>query len=122
MSPAEPAQPVGDAPCPIEGCSETVKLYRYREQSSRGSMFKGKFYARCSRHGRVIEASSSSTQDHVINNGNIWDRDGVPAAPAQELTLPTPEPQKATGSQSQQEPASELKKRPFLEGWNLWDW
>ena len=60
MSPAEPAQPVGDAPCPIEGCSETVKLYRYREQSSRGSMFKGKFYARCSRHGRVIEASSSS--------------------------------------------------------------
>ena len=125
----EPAQPIGEAPCPIEGCGQVVKVYRYRERSGRGSMFKGKFYASCPTHGRVIEAARAATQEHVLEKGTIWGPKATTAPAAAEPAAVAAEPAKAVTVAPQKavaaparEPTAPTRAQRFLQGWNLWSW
>jgi hypothetical protein len=111
-------EPIGTAPCPITGCAQVLEVFKYRERGTRGSPFKGKFYARCPEHGRVIEAIAPASQEHVLAKGNIWAADQKPssAQPApQPIPVPAPEPAQPT----------QVPTRPiptWLLGWKLWDW
>jgi hypothetical protein len=139
MSNLPKPEPIGTVPCPITGCAQVLEVFKYRERGTRGSPFKGKFYARCPQHGRVIEAIAPASQEHVLANGNIWAPDQKPstaelarvipaparpalhvvARPAAVPALPTQEP-----AQQPAQPTHE-PSRPaptWLQGWNLWDW
>jgi len=130
MSKPTKPEPIGSAPCPAAGCGELLEVFKYRERSARGSRFKGKFYARCPTHGSVIEASSPSSQEHVLAKGTIWGNQKPPALPAP--TKPAQEPTKpALPVVAQPAPEStpaptpaprESTMRRWLQGWNLWDW
>jgi hypothetical protein len=130
MSTKDKPQPVGTCPCPHQGCTEVLQVFKYRERSGRGSMFKGKFYGRCPNHGRVIDASIPASQEHVLERGEIWGAlarteptNPVPAKTAEapviseviEHQAKEPEPEPA------QEPAPE-PRRGWLRGWSLWEW
>jgi len=111
-------------------------VFKYRERGTRGSAFKGKFYARCPEHGRVIEAIVPASQEHVVAQGNIWAPDQkpspaqptrepiqAPARPALQVTA-RPDPIPAQPTQEPAQPIHEPTRpaRTWLEGWNLWDW
>jgi hypothetical protein len=129
-------EPIGTAPCPITGCAQVLAVFKYRERGTRGSPFKGKFYARCPQHGRVIEAIVPASQEHVVAKGNIWAPDQIPSpaqpsrepiqAPAQPalhvIAPPDPVPAQPTQEPAQPTHAPTRSAPTWLQGWNLWDW
>jgi hypothetical protein len=131
MSKQEKPQPVGEAPCTVAGCAQVLQVFKYRERSGRGSMFKGKFYARCPDHGRVIDAAAPASQEHILSKGKIWavDQRPEPAAPAPKqapepvkLTPPAPAQPAPLPVQPTPPPREPPLLRLWLRGWNLWDW
>ena len=124
---------IGECPCPEQGCSQVVELRRYQERSGRGSMFKGKLFASCPTHGRVIDAARSASQEWALEKGEIWGPNGR-REPAQQQTEEPAEPAQEAAREPQAEPARPAP-RPALPavrertarpdgwpGWNLWDW
>ena len=123
----------GTCPCPTADCREVLQVFRYVERSARPSMFKDKFYATCPTHGRVIDASSKASQEHVLTRGDIWGattpKTDPPAAPAPAPAKPAPVPSVLPPAVPTPKPASlpavipaPQPARPPLRGWNLWEW
>lgn len=136
MSKKEKSQAIGTCPCPEAGCTEVLEVRKYQERSGRGSMFKGKFYASCPEHGRVIDAARPASQEHVLERGTIWgvtqsaestlcqSRIEEPAAkPAEPVRIEPrqkraePVPSRAVVPREPEQPA----RNPWA-GWSLWDW
>jgi hypothetical protein len=122
------SEPIGECPCTVDQCAEKLKVFRYAERSTRPSMFKGKFYAKCPTHGRVIDASNASSQEHVLEKGTIWGATIPKAEPAPAPAVPqtapvlTAKPARPTPPARESTPEPESRPLAPLRGWNLWDW
>jgi len=113
-----PVTPLCEVPCPIQGCDEMVTVVPYREQSQRGSIFKGKFYATCPAHGRVIQAERPATQDYVIAQRNAHTGAIQPAG----KHAGDPQPRSGSIPQTRSVVSDPRAAKSLLSGWNLWDW
>jgi len=121
---------IGECCCP-QGCGEVLQVYAYARRSDRPSMFKDKYFANCSTHGRVIDAARPDTQEHFLQRGKVWGADRPSTEPAEPvLALPQPaasrqEPTRSEPAQpapNQEEEPPPAARRGWLRGWNLWDW
>ena len=138
MSKAKEKPPViGTCPCPEAGCAEVLEVRKYQERSGRGSMFKGKFYASCPAHGRVIDAARPASQEHVLERGTIWGATALapetarepltceqtrqePAQPAR--AEPPPQPREPAPNRAVVPREPERPARNPWAGWDLWNW
>ncbi len=78
------AVPIGECPCPVEGCGEKqIPVFKFRPKNAdpKFTRFGGKWYCRCPEHGTFGFDGAKGIQEHIANKGKIWgDQPGAPAA------------------------------------------
>ena len=84
-----PNKPIGECPCPFQGCAHSCRVFKYRARSDSEARrrFAGKFYIVCPLHGRT------SDQEWILEKAKI---DGDAYQPkTEDATVPDPkEPKK----------------------------
>jgi hypothetical protein len=101
--------PIGEVECPHKGCAETCKVFRFQARTEgRRTVFSGKHYAECPKHGRIGADGNPATTEYILENATIWapkqttgtapaDSGKVPAPPAK-TPAPRPAPERPRSS------------------------
>lgn len=67
-------EPIGEVECPQKGCTDTAKVFRFRPRGSDGrkTVFSGKHYCECPKHGRIGADGNSTINEYILEHGTIW--------------------------------------------------
>lgn len=110
-------EPIGEVECPQKLCSETAKVFRFRPRgpAERKTVFSGKLYCECPKHGRIGADGNSTVNEYLLEHANIWEpkKGPGPTAAGSEQKNRTPALAPALGSP---EPAPENPGRTARSG------
>lgn len=108
-------QPVGTVECPHKGCTETCKVYRFRPrgEASRKTVFTGKHYCECPKHGRLGADGNPTLNEYILCNAKME----TPAAPAPKADSPKNRPPAQTPAASGAPASSGSSSAPARGTW-----
>ena len=105
--------PIGEVECPQKGCAELCQVFKFRPRTEgRKTVFSGKHYAECPKHGRIGADGNPAVTEYILENAKLWgptdpapDASGKNPAPASKAT-PAP-PNRRVPEPSRSNPARE---------------
>lgn len=119
-------EPIGEVGCPHRDCPEIAKVFRFRPRgpAERKTVFSGKLYCECPKHGRIGADGNSTVNEYLLERAKIWEPSKGPGASAdaskakpsqsKEPASSTPKPGSASAT-SQAAPTAARGWRPLLD-------
>lgn len=109
--------PVGEVECPQKGCTEIAKVFRFRPRGAAGrkTVFTGKHYLECPKHGRIGADGNPTINEYVLENAKLWEPKAGPAPSADGSRKNPPAEPPATATEPAQKPSSASRWRPLLD-------
>lgn len=84
---------IGTVSCPVGGCGELAKVYKFRaHESGRRSVFTGKLYCVCPKHGAWGKDGAPAANEWLLENAQL----SIPAPEKPAAPPPDPAPEKPT--------------------------
>lgn len=102
-----PNQAIGEVECPHKNCTETCRVFKFRQASESGrTRYAGKLYGECPKHGRFGTDATPAMQEYILEHAKIAN----PADRPQPAAAPAPKP--AASRSSMPRPSSSPPSAP----------
>jgi len=115
-------EPIGEVECPHKGCTEIAKVFRFRPRGApeRKTVFTGKLYCECPKHGRAGADGNSTVNEYLLEHAKIWEPSKGPGASADASRKNTPAAATPATSKTEQPAAASTgssgsRWRPLLD-------